>query len=137
MGGSRREFLKTTSTAAAAMGLAACAPTQSAPAPAPTPAAAPPAASGDPTLKELALLALDAARSAGAQYADIRISTGRTQSVVTREARVQAISDNESFGFGVRALVGGAWGFAASAELSRDEVARVARQAVAQARANQ
>jgi TldD protein len=40
--------------------------------------------------------------------------------------------DNDTMGFGVRVLVDGAWGFAAS----RDEVARVARQAVAQARAN-
>jgi TldD protein len=39
-------------------------------------------------------------------------------------------------GFGVRTLVNGAWGFAASREISRDEVARVARQAVQQARAN-
>ena len=45
-------------------------------------------------------------------------------------------SDNETFGFGVRVLVDGAWGFAASRDLTRDEVARVARQAVTQARAN-
>src|SRR5690606_22265183 len=39
-------------------------------------------------------------------------------------------------GFGVRVLVDGAWGFAASADVKRDEVARIARQAVAQAKAN-
>jgi len=82
------------------------------------------------------MLALDAARSAGAQYADVRISRNRVQSISTRERRVQGLSDNETFGFGVRTLVGGAWGFAASSELTRDEVARIARQAVAQAQAN-
>ena len=58
------------------------------------------------------------------------------QSINTRERRVQGLSDNETFGFGVRTLVGGAWGFAASSDLTRDEVARIARQAVAQAQAN-
>jgi TldD protein len=82
------------------------------------------------------MLALDAAHSAGAEYADVRISRNRVQSINTRERRVQGLSDNETFGFGVRTLVGGAWGFAASSDLTRDEVARVARQAAAQAKAN-
>ena len=82
------------------------------------------------------MVALDAARSAGAQYADVRISRNRVQSINTRERRVQGLSDNETFGFGVRTLVGGAWGFAASSDLTRDEVARIARQAAAQAQAN-
>ena len=82
------------------------------------------------------MLALDAAKSAGASYADVRISRNRNQAISTRERRVQNLVDNETFGFGVRVLVEGAWGFAASRELTRDEVSRVARQAVAQARAN-
>ena len=82
------------------------------------------------------MLALDVATAAGADYADVRISRNRNQSLFTREQRVQALVDNETFGFGVRTLVGGAWGFAASAELTRDEVTRVARQSVAQARAH-
>ena len=82
------------------------------------------------------MLALDAAKSAGASYADVRISRNRNQAIFTRERRVQNLVDNETFGFGVRVLVDGAWGFAASRDLTREEVARVARQAVAQARAN-
>ena len=82
------------------------------------------------------MLALDAAKSAGASYADVRISRNRNQAISTRERRVQNLVDNETFGFGVRVLVEGSWGFAASRDLTRDEVARVARQAVAQARAN-
>ena len=82
------------------------------------------------------MLALDAAKSAGASYADVRISRNRNQAISTRERRVQNLVDNETFGFGVRVLVDGAWGFAASRDLTREEVARVARQAVAQARAN-
>jgi TldD protein len=132
---SRRDFLKTASVATAA-GLAGCSTaTSSAPPPAPAPRpAAPP--SGDASVNDLALLAIDAARAAGASYADVRISRNRNQSILTRERRVQSLVDNETRGFGVRALVGGAWGFAASRDLTREEVTRVARQAVAQAQAN-
>ncbi|HUF26574.1 MAG TPA: TldD/PmbA family protein [Gemmatimonadaceae bacterium] len=137
MAQSRRDFLRNTSAALAAIGTGACGPMRQAPSP-PASTSSPALASsaGDASVRDLALLALDAARSAGADYADVRISRNRNQSIATREQRVQNLTDNETFGFGVRVLVGGAWGFAASQELARDEVGRVARQAVAQARAN-
>ncbi|HUG00657.1 MAG TPA: TldD/PmbA family protein [Longimicrobiales bacterium] len=91
---------------------------------------------GDPFFRELAMLALDSARSAGATYADVRISSNRNQFVATRERRVTALNDSETFGFGVRVIADGTWGFAASRDLTREEVPRVARQAVAQARAS-
>jgi TldD protein len=131
----RREFLTQAAAATAAIGITGCAP-GAAPAP-PAPASpAPTISGGDPTFKDLAMLALDAAKSAGASYADVRISRNRNQALFTRERRVQNLVDNETFGFGVRVLVDGAWGFAASRELTRDEVSRIARQAVDQARAN-
>ena len=80
--------------------------------------------------------ALEAAKGAGAQYADIRISRNQTQNVFTRERRVQGVVDNETFGFGLRVLVDGAWGFAASSTLTPEEVVRVARQAAAQGKSN-
>ena len=135
MGSSRREFVKTTSIAAAAIaGLATVPAAARAAALSAAPSSSP--FLDDPDLKELAHLALDAARSAGASYADVRFARNRTQSVVTREQRVQGMVDNESQGFGIRTLVNGAWGFAASREITRDEIARVARQAALQARAN-
>ncbi|HEX8905530.1 MAG TPA: DNA gyrase modulator, partial [Longimicrobiaceae bacterium] len=90
----------------------------------------------DPEYRELARRALDAARTAGASYADVRINRNRSQAISTRERRITGFQDAETFGFGVRVLAGGAWGFAASRDLNLDEVQRVARQAVAQARAN-
>jgi TldD protein len=84
----------------------------------------------------LAQRAVDAAKAAGATYADCRVSRNQTQNVSTRDRRVQGVVDNETSGFGVRVLVDGAWGFAASRDVSADEVARVARVAVAQAKAN-
>jgi TldD protein len=88
------------------------------------------------TSRDLAMRALDAARGAGASYADIRISRNRNQSIATRERQITSVGDTETSGFGVRVLADGAWGFAASRDVSADEVVRVARQAVAQARSN-
>jgi TldD protein len=90
----------------------------------------------DPATRELAMRALDAAKSAGATYADVRISRARNQSIATRERQIAGLADSDTFGFGVRVLAGGAWGFAASRDLTADEVVRIARAAVAQARAN-
>jgi TldD protein len=128
---SRREFLQQSAAAAAAVGIVAAAR------PPALHATAPVAFRGDPSHKELALRAIDAAKAAGAEYADARISSARSQNIGTRERRVTNIGDNETFGFGVRVLVGGAWGFAASSNLAPDEVVRIARRAVAQAKANQ
>lgn len=130
MTATRREFLQRTAAAAAAVGLASAARPETAH------AASGLTFQGDDSHKALALRAIDAAKSAGADYADARISSARSQNISTREARVTNIGDNETFGFGVRVLVGGAWGFAASSNLTADEVVRVARQAVAQAKAN-
>jgi TldD protein len=92
--------------------------------------------SPDIDLKSLADAALDAARSAGASYADIRINRYRNQYISTREEKIDSISDGESYGFGVRVIAAGAWGFSASTNVTRDDVVRAAREAVAIAKAN-
>ncbi len=86
--------------------------------------------------REVAMRALDAARRAGASYADVRLGRNRSQSVSTRERQITGFEEEETAGFGVRVLVNGAWGFAASRDLTLDEAERVARQAAAQARAS-
>ena len=90
----------------------------------------------EPNVRELAMIALEAAKSAGAEYADVRFVRNRSQNLSAREHRVTGVSDSETYGFGVRTLFGGSWGFAASRDLTREEVSRVAKQSVAQARAN-
>jgi TldD protein len=86
--------------------------------------------------KDLANVALNVARERGAQYGDIRISRTLNQFVNTRENRVEGVTNTETYGFGVRVLVNGAWGFAASSNVQKDEIARVAERAVAIAKAN-
>ncbi len=84
----------------------------------------------------IAAQALAAAQRAGATYADIRISRHRNEMISTREQKLLGVSTWESYGFGIRVIAGGAWGFAASTRVTADDIARAAAEAVAIARAN-
>ncbi|HUE80910.1 MAG TPA: metallopeptidase TldD-related protein [Pyrinomonadaceae bacterium] len=84
----------------------------------------------------LADLAINTARRLGVTYADIRINRYRTEFISTREKQVQNVSRSQNFGFGVRVLFKGTWGFASSRNVSADEVQRITRHAVEIARAN-
>ena len=80
--------------------------------------------------------ALDAARDAGAGYADVRVGRYRNNFIVTREQQIINVVDTDSLGCGVRALVDGTWGFGATRTLTPDGVAAAAREAVAIAKAS-
>ena len=86
--------------------------------------------------KRLADAGLNAAKAAGASYADVRIGRYLNQSIFTREKQVQNIASGESFGAGVRVLANGTWGFAATNTVTEAGLAKAARLAVAIARAN-
>lgn len=91
----------------------------------------------DPALKKrIADVALNAARSKGATYTDVRIGRYLNQYVVTREDKVENIVNTESYGMGVRVIVNGSWGFAATDKMDNDSVARAAELAVAIAKEN-
>ena len=131
----RRRQLLEAALASGSLGLLeGCSQPPSAAAPTQPAGSRPPAI--QPEVRALLELGLDAARSAGASYADIRIGDYRMQALRTREARVVSLADDLSSGFGVRVIAQGTWGFAASSQLTREAVVRVARQAVAMARTN-
>ena len=87
-------------------------------------------------LRDLADAALASARKVGASYADIRINRYNNQFIFTRDRRVQNIVNTEDYGFGVRVIVDGTWGFASSSVVSKEEIARVTAQAAGIAKAN-
>jgi TldD protein len=88
------------------------------------------------TKKLLSDVALNTAKAKGASYADVRIGRYLNQFVATREDRVQGVANTESFGVGIRVLANGCWGFAASDNVTKDNIAKVAERAVAVAKAN-
>jgi TldD protein len=100
-------------------------------------------------LESLADVALKRAKDLGCSYADIRINRYRNRSISLRTSpdrgagmaagkinHVPGVIEVGSFGFGVRVLHDGTWGFAASPVVQKDEIARVTAQAAAIAKAN-
>ena len=86
-------------------------------------------------MEEFAREALDAASRLGPAYVDVRVVQGRVDVVQTRDGALQTAGEHENSGFGIRALVNGAWGFAAHSRLEREHIPEVAQAAVEAARA--
>ena len=82
------------------------------------------------TTTDLATLAIDAIARAGCEYGDVRFCTYRSQNLFARDRSLSQLSDNVSSGFGVRVLLDGAWGFAASPYKNPAEVERIVALAV-------
>jgi TldD protein len=91
----------------------------------------------DPAVRELAMRAIDAAKAAGASYADVRLTVTRTDEIFTGTPGQWSMPRNDEHGaIGVRALLDGAFGFAASNTWTLDEAARLGHEAATQARTN-
>ncbi len=87
-------------------------------------------------MNTIAQIALDAATVGGVTYADARAVAIRNRSLATKNGHVGHASESGSLGVGVRVIAEGAWGFAASSDLSREAVERAAARAVEIARAS-
>ena len=123
----RRDFIKTTAATAALL--------SAQPGLVVDPAAQATAPGADPAAIDLANAALNSARSAGASYADVRIGRYRRQQIATREHQIAGVNDTESYGLGVRTLVDGSWGFAATSRMTRSGAQQAALAAVEMSKA--
>src|SRR4051812_45128631 len=70
-----------------------------------------------------------------ADYAEARHVHTRTESIATRNGAVDNVDGSESEGVGVRVRAGGAWGFAATRDMSRAGVEAAPERALAVAAA--
>jgi TldD protein len=77
-------------------------------------------------MKDLALQALDAVARPGVDYADVRAVESRDREIATKNGKVGHLSTTESQGIGIRVLIGGSWGFAATDDLSPEGISRAA-----------
>src|SRR5882724_5634553 len=107
--------------------------------------AAPRSAKPNAALENLGAVALHEAKKLKATYCDTRIIRYRRQVLTValnpergtgKTVEVPNVTNGGSFGFGVRVIAGGGWGFAASPFVNKDEISRVTREAVGVARAN-
>jgi TldD protein len=86
--------------------------------------------------KRMADVALNAARSRGATYTDVRIGRYLNQFIVTRDKNIENTVNTESYGMGIRVIANGSWGFAATDKLDDDGIAQAAALAVQIAKEN-
>ena len=91
----------------------------------------------DATVRPLLGTALQACLDSGASYADARLSHHRDQRISSREERVSGVSDTRSSGIGIRVIVDGCWGFAATWNLTPDAIVNTAQRAIRIAKQNQ
>jgi TldD protein len=74
-------------------------------------------------------LALDKAISLGADYADIRIQRTQSEFIYLRNLSLKNTSMNELYGYGIRVLKNGAWGFVHSNIFTEDAVIKTTKRA--------
>ncbi len=78
---------------------------------------------------------LDAARSSGAQYADIRVVKSLRQTIQVQKDVVSNIYESESFGYGLRVFAHNNYGFIASDTITDDDIKNFVSRAIEMAKA--
>src|SRR5258706_6804774 len=78
----------------------------------------------------LAEWALNRVEQLGASYGDARVVESRDRYVSTKNGAVGQGNLSESLGIGIRVIADGAWGFASTDRLAREEVEQAATEAV-------
>jgi TldD protein len=87
-------------------------------------------------MKDVANRALNICNGRGVQFADLRIVDERQRALATKNGKIGHVADSQSLGIGIRVLADGAWGFAATEDLTRSGVETAAAAAVEIARAS-
>ena len=78
---------------------------------------------------------LQYAKDLGAQFADLRMAEGSGTGVSVQDGIADRVGTATAAGVGIRVLVDGAWGFAPTSIVNRDELRRCVEDAVSMARA--
>ena len=78
----------------------------------------------------LATIALDTLRAAKVQYGDFRLERVLGQTLNLHDLALETVLDETEIGYGVRVIIDGAWGFAASTDLAANAVRQTALKAI-------
>jgi len=77
--------------------------------------------------EKLAELALDRCRSNGVEYADVRIERIEDENLSVSNGTIEPIERTVSYGIGIRVIKNGAWGFAATDDMSEESISAKAK----------
>ena len=86
-------------------------------------------------MEDLAQAAIKRALKVGAEFADVRIESSTGTNVVVMDGKTKTLAALRESGCGIRAFSGGAWGFAATNNLTRTSVTAAAESAANMAKA--
>ncbi len=86
-------------------------------------------------MEKLVGLALGVLRDLGAEFGEARVERRVEERINTKNLEVEVLSRRESAGIGIRVLYKGAWGFAATSDLSEEGIRKTAEHAVSIAKA--
>ncbi len=86
--------------------------------------------------KELVALALDVIEREGASYGDCRFVRIEEETIHMENGRIDTLRRDEDQGVGIRVIKDGAWGFAATAKLTKEDIERTAKLAIKVANAS-
>lgn len=87
-------------------------------------------------MKQTALKALAEVKVSGVDYADCRVVKRTSEELICQNGRVAGVESRESYGYGIRLLYKGAWGFASSNDMSSEGIKRTAEKALKIAKAS-
>jgi TldD protein len=76
-------------------------------------------------MKDLINNILNIAKIKRVRYTDIRIIRRKTEEIEVKNGNVEALIENEDYGFGIRVLVNNGWGFACSSKINKREMETV------------
>jgi TldD protein len=80
-------------------------------------------------MKSLIHNTLDLARLQKVDYADMRVVRRQSEEIEIKNGKVEGLIKDEDFGFGIRVLIKGAWGFACSSKVTKNEIESVFKKA--------
>jgi TldD protein len=87
-------------------------------------------------MKALIQNILDLAKLKRVDYADLRMVRRQSVEIEVKNGKVEALISDEDFGFGIRILYHGAWGFACSSKVTKTEMEAVFKKALKIAKAS-
>jgi TldD protein len=73
-------------------------------------------------MKDLAENTISLAKMKNVDYADLRVVRRRWEEILVKNGNIEALTQDEDFGFGIRVLFRGAWGFACSSRVNKKEL---------------
>ncbi len=73
-------------------------------------------------MKKIIAETLSHLKSTKVTYADIRVVRSKSENLSAKNGKPDSISSDANYGFGIRVVLNGCWGFASSSRINKEEL---------------